>query len=90
MSVQTLTGELAQQLGYGDDNGLVITEVQPGSQAAEAGLKPGMLIKQVNRQPVKSANDFRRLLSEQSDATSVLLLVRQGEHPRFVVLPLAN
>ena len=90
LSVQTLTGELAQQLGYGDDNGIVITEVQPGSQAADAGLKPGMLIKQVNRQPVESANDFRRLLNEQSDATSVLLLVRQGEHTRFVVLPLAN
>jgi serine protease Do len=90
LSVQPLTDDVAQQLGYDAESGVVVTGVQPGSQAAEAGLKPGTLIKEVNRQPVGSVREFRDALAKNQDRGSVLLRVREGEFLRFVVLKLES
>ena len=47
-------------MGLDRRDGLVITEVKPGSAADEAGLQPGDLITQVNRRPVKNLADYKR------------------------------
>ncbi|WP_417393633.1 Do family serine endopeptidase, partial [Gimesia sp.] len=48
LEVQPLTEELANQLGYSDDvTGVVITSVEPGSAAEEAGLTKGMIIEKI-------------------------------------------
>ena len=39
-SVVNLTGELASELGYEGDSGVVVREVQPGSEADQAGIEP--------------------------------------------------
>ena len=44
------------------------------------------LIKEVNRQPVHSASDFAKAVKQLSEKDSVLLLIREGEHTRFVVI----
>jgi len=51
-------GELDQQARRqynlpGHVNGVVVTEVAPDSAAAEAGLKPGDVIQEINRKPVR-------------------------------------
>ncbi len=86
LSVQTLNAELAAQLGLDNAKGVVVTRVAPGSAAAENGIKPGTLIKEVNRQPVHSASDFAKAVKQLSEKDSVLLLIREGEHTRFVVI----
>lgn len=83
-SVQTLTPDLAKKFGYSQDAGVVITEVTPNSPAAEAGLEPGMLIQQVNRRTVHSADEFNEAM--QQDAKSMLLLVSNAQGSRFLVL----
>ena len=42
-------------------NGALVTEVNPDSNSADAGLQPNDLIAEINRQPVASANDAVRL-----------------------------
>ena len=44
MSLQPLTKELAEQFGVKSDSGVVISDIEPGSAAEEAGLEPGDVI----------------------------------------------
>jgi serine protease Do len=86
LSVQTLTPQLAEQFDGKPGEGVVVTEVQPGSVAALAGITPGTLILQVNRQPVGDAAAFRRAVELAASERRVLLLVRKDGGQRFVVL----
>ena len=86
IQLENLTAEVVEQLGVKADHGVVITEVRPGSPADQAGLATGMVIAQVNRQDVKSVEDFRKALEQQPLDKGVLLLARTPEGARFVVL----
>ncbi|MCL6643246.1 MAG: trypsin-like peptidase domain-containing protein [Candidatus Bipolaricaulota bacterium] len=89
LKVQALTPELARQLNLpADAQGVVIESVQPGSRAFWAGLQVGDLIIEINRQPVKSLDDWNKLVSElPDDARLVLAIVpRGGGSTRFVPL----
>ena len=65
--------------------GAVITEVQPDSASAEAGLKPGDVIQEINRKPVKSAEEAVRLTENPTDKTTLLRIWREGGS-HFVVV----
>jgi serine protease Do len=66
-------------------NGAVVTEVKPDSAAAEAGLKPGDIIQEINRKPVKNADEAVRLTEKPGDKTTLLRIWREGGS-RFVVV----
>jgi len=84
ITVQDLTDELAKQFGYEDKSGVIVTEVDPSSQAAEIGIAPGTLITEVNRQKVEDSKGFWELIGKAQD--SVLLYVHQGEISRYVAI----
>jgi serine protease Do len=86
IQVSTLTPNIAEQLGVSADHGIVITEVQTGSPADMAGLTTGMVITEVNRQSVKTVNDFRNALGQKPLEKGLLLLVRTQEGSRFVAI----
>jgi serine protease Do len=80
LTVKDLTPELAQQLGYKETaTGVVITSVEPGSPASEAGLGRGMLISRVDKQPVNSANAFQQMVAKGSLAKGLLLQVHSPQ-----------
>ena len=86
LEVAPLTGDVARQLGMNDATGVVITGVEPGSLAANAGLEPSMAIVQVGRKPVSSVEEFEAAIERASLEKGVLLLVRSAQGSRFVVL----
>jgi len=86
LSVQDLTPEVAKRLNLRERSGVVVTEVREGSPAALAGLEEGMVITQLNRQPVKSAEQFQKAVNPASLKAGLLLLVRTEQGSRFVVL----
>jgi len=86
LGIQTLTPDIAQQLGYGNDKGVVITEVAPGSPADDAQLQRGDLIKEVNRVPVRTAQDFEKALRGAKSGDALALLVRRDKATFFVPL----
>ena len=86
LEVQELTDELARQLGYDAQNGVVISDVERGSVAEEAGLRPGMLILEVNRTEVKNVQDFEKAVGK-GKGGNVLVRVKTKEGTVFVNLP---
>jgi serine protease Do len=88
LSVQTITPEIAQQLGTTETDGVVVTRVVPGSAAAEAGIRNGDIIREVDRKTVKNAEDFTRKIAQARDKEKggILLLIQRGQGRLFVVV----
>jgi serine protease Do len=86
LAVQNLTPDLAQQFGYEDQTGVIVTRVVPGSQAAEKGVRPGFLIEEVERQKVANVRQFERAVREGSDDGQLVLLVSNGQSSQYVIL----
>jgi serine protease Do len=84
IAVQDVDDSIRQQLGMPDAKGPVITEVESGSPAADAGLQPGDLIVEVDRKPVGSADDVDKRIAAAGD--TVLFLVRRSEATLFVAV----
>ncbi len=70
-----------------DDNGLVVEQVDPDGRAAEAGIRPGDVIQEVNRQPVKSIQDLRAAVRKSGDKPALLLIDRNGNDLFITVRP---
>jgi serine protease Do len=79
LTVETLTPALAQQLGIRDRDGVLVSGVEDGSPAANAGLRAGDVIAEINRRPAKSVNDLARAVKERRSGEPLLVLVhREG------------
>ena len=89
LSVQELDGDIASQLGLEGQKGVVITQVEPGSAAAEAGLERGQLIKEVNRNAISSVREYNDAVKNTPEGKAVLLLVTDGKVSRFVAIRLS-
>ena len=87
MTVQPLTKPLREKFGYQEDSGVIVSEVQPNSPAARAGIKLGSLVLAANHKTIEDVDDLRTAVNEAED--SVLLLVKDGEYSRFVVIDLS-
>ncbi|NOQ42752.1 MAG: Do family serine endopeptidase, partial [Desulfuromusa sp.] len=85
MRLQKLTRDLAEQFGYEGAQGVLVTDVEPGSIAARAGIKRGNLIEEVNRTEVETPDQVKKLIQDSKKKT-VLLLVRQGDASRYLAL----
>ncbi|HZT40887.1 MAG TPA: trypsin-like peptidase domain-containing protein [Chthonomonadaceae bacterium] len=68
--------------------GAVVTDVVPGSPAAEAGISPGDVITRLNDRPVTSANQLSEIARGLSSGTSVPVVVRHGDQTLLVQLNL--
>jgi serine protease Do len=83
LRVQDLTPELADQLGVQGEKGVVVTEVESGSPADQAGMRRGDVVLEVDQKAVGNAEEFRTAVRDQD---KVLLLVRRGEATIFVAV----
>ncbi len=86
VEVQNLTPNMAKQLGYQPGEGVVVTAVVPGSPADDTGIEPGDLIVSVNREPVKSVDQFARTISQAKRGGKALLLIQRHRLSQFVVV----
>ncbi|MBB5059539.1 serine protease Do [Granulicella aggregans] len=87
VSVGDLTPDLRQQLRLPDEvHGVAVQTVRPESPADEAGLAPGDVILELNRQPVASADKFVSAVRANPASKDILLLVwsRGGASYRVV------
>ncbi|HHT9154728.1 MAG TPA: trypsin-like peptidase domain-containing protein [Candidatus Tripitaka sp. YC43] len=77
LTLQELTPEIAQPLGYQGEKGLIVADVEVGSPADRVGIRPGDLILQLGHKPVKTLLEFRQVLVEaQRRGEKVTLLLK--------------
>ena len=79
VSVENLNAEAAHDLELSPNTkGVVVTNVDPSSDAAQAGLRRGDVIQEVNRQPIKNTEEFERAVRSSKDKRPLLLVNRNG------------
>jgi serine protease Do len=86
MTVQTLTPQIAESLGLEKTDGVVVTAVEPGSSADEAGIRRGDVIVEVDRKPVRGVEDYRKAIGASRKGRGILFLVRRGDSTLFLAL----
>jgi serine protease Do len=86
ITVQELTPKLAESLGIEEVQGLIVSDINPGSAAAEAGILRGDIILEINREKVESIVQYRNALVAAQEKKSILLLIKRDQHTRFVVI----
>jgi serine protease DegQ len=77
--IQSVTPELAEALGLGVQEGAVVTQVEPDSPAARAGLEVGDVVVELDGDPVVSGADLRTRVALAPVGTTVTLgVMRDG------------
>jgi Do/DeqQ family serine protease len=88
ISVAPLTPELASRYKLPRDaHGVVVQDVDPDGRAADAGIQPGDVIEEANRQPVQNIEDLRAALRKNPERPVLLLVNRQGNGMFLTVRP---
>ena len=86
LTVQPLTAESASRNGLdANDEGLIVTRVDPTGAAADAGIRQGDLIQEVNRESVKTVTEFSAAL-QRSGARPALVLVKRRNNLVYLTL----
>jgi serine protease Do len=86
VGVADLDQQTRQELKVPENvKGVVITEVQPDSPAAEVGLKQGDVIQEINRHPVKTAEEAVKLTENTKDKVTLLRIWSNGGSHYVVV-----
>jgi len=83
-TVQDLTADVGKQLGYEGMRGVIISSVESASYASKMGLTAGLLILEVNREPISNVREFNEQIKIDAENGSILLLVTNGRFAQYV------
>ena len=86
MSLEELTPELAERLGLSETRGIVVVQVEANSPAAEAGLRGGDIILEVDQGPVGSLDQLNRKLGSYKEGDTILFLIKRGEATLYLTM----
>jgi len=75
---QDITPELAHSMGLETEEGVLVSDVIAGQGAAEAGIKRGDVITEIDRKPVKNMAEYSHSLGVIKKGRTVLFLIRRG------------
>lgn len=89
MSLRPLQPQESRALGLEPGRGLVITDVEDGSPAAETDVRPGDVILEANGQAMRSVNDFGMILKGDAKKKGVVMLfIKRRGQSLFRTIPL--
>jgi len=90
LDVRPITPDVARQLNLRGQEGVVVFGVEDDSPAAEAGLQRGDVIREVNRQRVRSLQDFERATKDVKEGERVTVLLQRGQQSLYVAFTVAK
>jgi serine protease Do len=64
----------------------VVTQVEPGSAADEAGIQRGDIIREVNGQNIRNPGDYRAALANVKKGDLLRLLIKRGERNIYLTM----
>jgi serine protease Do len=80
MGVSDIMAELAQRFKVNAASGVIVISIEPASLAEEAGIRPGDIIYEINRSPVRDLKDYSTAVSKASGDALI------GTYRGYVVL----
>lgn len=87
ITVQNITPELAQKHGLDEnESGVIITDLKQGTAAAEARLRPGDVVKEVNRQKIQNIRDYNQAVQKMKKGETLLLLVKRAGNTFYIAI----
>jgi len=89
LSVQPITPPVARELGLKVKEGVLVRDVVEGGRAAEAGIRPGDVIVEINRQPVRTVEDLKVRVDNQAKNEPMVLLVNRDGQALYLAVPAA-
>jgi serine protease Do len=84
--VQRLTPQIAESLGLDKTEGVVVTAVEAGSAADEAGIRRGDVVLEVDRKAIRNLDEYKKAVAIARKGRGVLFLVRRGDSTLFLAL----
>jgi serine protease Do len=90
MTLQEITPELSQQYELAETSGLIIVDVENNSPAAEADLRSGDILLEVDRIPVKSITVFSRKIHQYKKGDTILFLINRDGSTLFLTLTISG
>jgi serine protease Do len=82
VTIENLTDARRQNLGFKDTGGVLVSQVEPGSFADDIGMTRGDVIVAINRQPVNSVDDVKRIQNQLKPGDAVAFrIMRQDAAP---------
>jgi len=92
LALSPITDALRGEYGIAESvDGVVVTDVEPGSGAAERGIAAGAVIVEVSHKPVETPEDVAARIAELEElgrTTALLLFAIGADEMKFVALPL--
>jgi serine protease Do len=86
INLREMNPEMARRFGFdAGEKGVLVTAVQPGGKAAQAGIQQGDLIKELNHSNVRTIEDFKEKFDRIREGQPVRLLIRRGRHMFMVI-----
>ncbi|MCK9276076.1 MAG: DegQ family serine endoprotease [Syntrophales bacterium] len=86
MTVQEINPEISEHFGLSETSGVIVSEVDPGSPASQAGVQSGDIILQVNKIRINSLKEYSKTLSNINPEKGALFLIERENSRFFVVL----
>ena len=86
--VDDITDEMASRYDIDAGLGVIVTQVDRGSEAERKGIKSGAIILTVDRREVNSVAQFNRAVKKARDKGKILLLIKEAKYTRYVSLKL--
>lgn len=83
---QDITPEIAKHLNLKDKKGVIVTDIQPGSPAADADLRSGDIIKEIGRRPIRTVTDFREAMKQANIKEGIVILIKRENTTFYTVL----
>lgn len=90
ITANEITPQIASEFNLGETTGVVITDVENGSVAAEAGLRPGDVILEIDKKSIKNLEDYKSAMGEVKKTGSTLFLVKRGQYTLYVGMKLGE
>jgi serine protease Do len=86
LQVQALTPEIARRLRLEGTEGVVVSQVAPDGPAAEAGVRQGDIVRELNRKPITDLETYQDATAQLEPESPVLLLLERRGSGIYVAL----